>query len=125
MNRRLAWLMAAVLSTPACSSMSPSPVTGLTGVVMRGPVTPVCRADVPCDQPFSAGFTVQKSGQRIAQFQSDASGRFTVSLAPGPYTVVPNADAPIISPSRQSKTVIVLDNSALTTVQLTFDTGIR
>ena len=31
------------------------------------------------------------------QFQSDASGQFTVFLAPGAYTVVPNADAPIIS----------------------------
>jgi len=92
---------------------------------MRGPVTPVCRVEVPCDAPFSAGFTVQKSGQRVAQFQSDTSGRFTVLLAPGPYTVVPNADAPIISPSRQSKMVTVLDNGALTTIQLMFDTGIR
>ena len=105
--------------------MSPSPTTGLTGVVVRGPVTPVCRVDVPCDAPFSAGFTVQKSGQRVAQFQSDATGRFTVFLAPGPYAVVPNADAPIISPSLQSKTVTVLDSGALTMVQLTFDTGIR
>jgi hypothetical protein len=125
MNRCLVWLMAAVLGAPACSATSPSPTTGLTGVVMRGPVTPVCRVDVPCDAPFSAGFTVQKSGQRVAQFQSDATGRFTVFLAPGPYVVVPNADAPIISPSRQSKTVTVLDNGALTMVQLMFDTGIR
>ncbi|HEY3162187.1 MAG TPA: hypothetical protein VGJ78_24665 [Vicinamibacterales bacterium] len=109
----------------ACASTGPSPETGLTGVVIRGPVTPVCRVDVPCDAPFSAGFTVQKSGQRVAQFQSDTSGRFTVFLAPGPYTVVPNADAPIISPSLQSKTVTVLDNGALTMVQLMFDTGIR
>src|SRR5262245_58203280 len=125
MNRRLAWLVAALLSTPACSSMSPSPTTGLTGVVLRGPVTPVCRVDVPCDAPFSATFTVQKSGQRVVQFQSDASGRFTVFLAPGPYMIVPGADAPIISPSIQSKIVTVLDNGALTAVQLMFDTGIR
>ena len=125
MNRRLAWLIVVVVSTTACSSMSPSPTTGLTGVVLRGPVTPVCRVDVPCDAPFSAGFTVQKSGQRVAQFQSDASGRFTVFLAPGPYTVVPNADAPIIGASMQSKPVVVADSGALTVVQLMFDTGIR
>src|SRR6185295_5266936 len=96
MSRRGACLIAAVPAIVACASTGPSPATGLTGVVVRGPVTPVCRVDVPCDAPFSAGFTVQKSGQRVAQFQSDASGRFTVFLAPGPYTVVPNADAPIL-----------------------------
>ena len=125
MTRRRLCLIVVVLAATACSATAPSPTTGLTGVVMRGPVTPVCRVDVPCDQPFSAGFTVQKSGQRVAQFQSDAAGRFTVFLAPGPYTIVPNADAPIISPSLQSKTVTVLDNGALTTIQLMFDTGIR
>jgi hypothetical protein len=109
----------------ACASTMPSPTTGLTGVVLRGPITPVCRVDVPCDAPFSAGFTVQRAGQRVAQFQSDASGQFTVLLAPGVYTVMPNADAPIISPSSQVKSVTVADTGQLTVVRLTFDTGIR
>ena len=92
---------------------------------MRGPVTPVCRVDVPCDQPFSAGFTVEQGSRRVSEFKSDMTGQFTVFLAPGTYTIVPGNDAPIISPSRQSKTVTVLDNGALTTVTLMFDTGIR
>jgi hypothetical protein len=92
---------------------------------MRGPVTPVCRVDVPCDAPFSATFNVERSGRRVAQFQSDAAGQFTVLLAPGTYTVVPNSDAPIISPSSQMKPVTVADNGMLTTVRLMFDTGIR
>ena len=109
----------------ACSSMAPSPVTGLTGVVIRGPVTPVCRVDVPCDAPFTASFTVQQSGRTVAQFQSDASGQFTVFLRPGNYIVVPSADAPIISPGGQAKQVTVADSGTLTTIRLTFDTGIR
>ena len=117
-------LLVAALSA-ACSSTAPSPVTGLTGVVVRGPVTPVCRVDVPCDAPFSASFAVQRSGRIVAQFQSDASGQFTVFLTPGAYTVTPNADAPIISPSSQAKQVTVADTGTLTTVRLTFDTGIR
>ena len=125
MDSREACLIAAVSAIVACASPGPSPATGLTGVVMRGPVTPVCRVDVPCDAPFSGSFAVQRSGRRIAEFQSDAAGRFTVFLAPGPYTVMPNADAPIISPTRQAKTVTVLDNGTLTVVQLMFDTGIR
>jgi hypothetical protein len=109
----------------ACSSTAPSPVTGLTGVVIRGPVTPVCRVDVPCDAPFAASFTVQQSGRTVAQFQSDASGQFTVFLRPGNYIVVPSADAPIISPGGQGKQVTVTDSGMLTTIRLMFDTGIR
>jgi len=124
-NKLVALLLLLALTIWGCASTAPSPATGLTGVVMRGPVTPVCRVDVPCDAPFSGGFSVERSGRRVAEFQSDASGRFTVFLAPGPYTVMPNADAPLISPTRQVKTVTVLDNGTLTVVQLMFDTGIR
>src|SRR5512132_1791885 len=103
----------------ACSSTSPSTTTGLTGVVIRGPVTPVCRVDVPCDAPFSATFSVERSGRRVTQFQSDAAGQFTVFLAPGAYTIVPAADTPIISPTTQGKSVTVADNGMLTVVRLT------
>lgn len=92
---------------------------------MRGPITPVCRIDVPCDAPFSAGFTVLRAGRRVAQFQSDSAGQFNVYLDPGAYTVVPNADAPLISPAAQAKSVTVGDTGLLTLVRLTFDTGIR
>jgi len=125
MSRRGACLVAAVPAIMACASTGPSPATGLTGVVMRGPVTPVCRVDVPCEAPFSAGFTVQRGASRVATFRSDGGGQFTVFLAPGSYTVVPDADAPVISPTRQVKAVTVLDNGTLTVVQLMFDTGIR
>src|SRR4051812_1126106 len=106
----------------SCASAGPSPITGLTGVVMRGPITPVCRVDMPCDAPFSAGFTVQRDGRRVAEFQSDASGQFTVFLAPGAYTVVPNSDAGIISATSQAKSVTVADTGMLTVVRLMFDT---
>jgi hypothetical protein len=119
-------LIAAAAVVAACASApSPSTTTGLTGVVMRGPVTPVCRVDVPCDAPFSATFTVEQDGRRVAQFQSDAAGQFTIYLKPGAYTVVPAADAPIIGASFQRKSVTVADNGMLTVVRLTFDTGIR
>src|SRR6266540_3436431 len=72
-------LIACVL-TAGCGASGPSPATGLTGTVVRGPITPVCRIDVPCDGPFAAG--------------------------------------------AQSKAVTVGDRG-LTTVRLTFDTGIR
>lgn len=93
--------------------------------MVRGPITPVCRVDLPCDAPFSASFTVQRAGRQVAQFRSDSMGQFTVFLEPGAYTVVPNADAPIIAPASQAKSVTVDDTGMLTVVRLTFDTGIR
>jgi len=125
MSRLGALPVAAAFALAACSSTAPSRTTGLTGVVMRGPVTPVCRVDVPCDQPFSAGFTVEQGSRRMSTFTSDASGQFTVFLEPGAYTIVPGPDAPIISPSSQKKPVTVADTGTLTVVQLMFDTGIR
>ncbi len=100
------------------------PSTGLSGIVMRGPITPVCQAQSACDAPFSASFTVQKGGRTVAAFRSDSLGHFDVQLSPGTYVVVPGADAPIISPTSQTRSVTV-GTTGLTAVQLDFDTGIR
>jgi hypothetical protein len=96
----------------------------LTGIVLRGPITPVCRVDVPCDAPFSAGFTVQQGGNTVSHFQSDTAGQFTVWLQPGMYRIVPDADAPIIAPTSQAKDAVV-GQVGLTSVSFMFDTGIR
>ena len=122
MNR---WAIVVVLCAAACGGVAPSPTTGLTGVVLRGPVTPVCRVDVPCEAPFSARFTVRRSGREVAEFQSDSAGQFTVLLEPGRYDVVPAVDAPLISPTVQVKSVTVEDTGRPTVVRLVFDTGIR
>jgi hypothetical protein len=98
--------------------------TGLVGIVVRGPVQPVCQPQVPCDAPFGASFTVQQGSHVITTFRSDAQGRFQVHLPAGTYLIVPGPDAPIISPSSQTKQVVV-GSEGLTQVQLEFDTGIR
>ena len=73
-------LMTAAIATACGNPASSTPTTGLTGVVVRGPITPVCRIDIPCDAPFSAGFSVQQSGRQVGEFRSDSEGRFTVWL---------------------------------------------
>jgi hypothetical protein len=117
-------VIVAVVLAGCSNPLLPKIDTGLTGVVVRGPVTPVCRIDVPCDAPFSAGFNVEQSGRVVSQFRSDGEGRFTVSLEPGAYQVVPQADAPILAPTTQRRAVEVGPNG-LTSVRLEFDTGIR
>ena len=109
----------------ACDQpVSPTVTTGLTGVVVRGPIAPVCQINVACDAPFSAAFSVLQDARRITEFRSDADGRFTVMLRAGIYRIVPAADAPIISPQAQSKMVDV-GPVGLTQVRLEFDTGLR
>lgn len=100
------------------------PATGLTGVVVRGPTQPVCTVDVSCDAPFAAGFQVRQGDRLVATFRSDADGRFEKRLPPGPYRIVPDADAPLLSPQSQSRDVTV-GTDGLTSVRLEFDTGIR
>jgi hypothetical protein len=119
--------MALFMMLAACAGCSGSegPLdTGLTGVVLRGPVTPVCEEDVPCDAPFAATFLVTRSGRGIATFASSSDGHFTVMLPPGDYRIVPTADAPLLAPTAQGHDVVV-GPVGLTTDTLLFDTGIR
>ena len=113
-----------VVATACDQPTSPSSDTGLTGVVVRGPIAPVCEIDKPCEAPFSAAFDVYENSRRVAGFRSDVDGHFTVMLAAGVYRIIPAADAPIIQPLAQVKSVEVLP-VGLTQVRLEFDTGIR
>lgn len=115
----------AAIASAGCVNPIVGRDTGLIGVVVRGPIQPVCMANEPCDDaPFSAGFTVRQNDRVVARFRSDAEGRFEIRLAPGSYTIVPDSDAPLMQPSAQTKEVVV-GAVGLTTVRLDFDTGIR
>jgi hypothetical protein len=102
----------------------PATATGLSGVVLRGPIMPVCNAIDPCDAAFSSGFQLKKDGVAIGAFRSDTDGCFAVQVPSGNYVVVPDADAPILSPESQMQSVTV-GPDGWTQVELTFDTGIR
>lgn len=113
-----------VAATSCNEPTSPSSDTGLIGMVVRGPVAPVCQVSSPCNAPFSAAFDVYESSRRVAGFRSDADGHFAVTLAAGTYRIIPAADAPLFQPLTQVKTVEVLP-TGLTQILLEFDTGIR
>src|SRR5690349_1694733 len=116
---------ALLIALSACRDFGPDAGTGLlTGTVVRGPVTPVCQVDVPCDAPFSASFVVLRGSVQVAMFHSVADGSFSVLVPAGNLTIVPAADAPIIDPGQQVRTVTA-EAGVTTTVHLVFDTGIR
>jgi hypothetical protein len=59
----------------------------LHGTVMRGPTTPVCRVDVPCDEPAAQiTLSFSRHGQ-TRRAKTDLRGRYRISLAAGLYTV--------------------------------------
>jgi hypothetical protein len=119
----LALLVSAAAGCPM-DGLTSSTSSGIRGEVLRGPVTPVCRVDVPCYAPFAATFYVQRAGVTLATLTSDSTGHFVVYLSPGAYTIVPGPDAPIPFAASQAKSVQV-QAGTLTSAQLTFDTFLR
>jgi len=116
-------LVAGCDAAPLASRTATS--TELHGQTLRGPVQPVCQIGEPCeDVPFSADFTVLEGSRSVATFRSGDDGRFAVALQPGTYTIVPGADAPILNPTAQARSVTVAP-SGVTEVVLAFETGIR
>lgn len=100
--------------------------TGITGQVLWGPIVPGPEAPGQVNEaPFSAFFNVLDAADNaVARFESDDDGNFTVLLAPGEYTIVPDASTPMPNPEQQRKSVTA-PASGFTDVVLRFDTGIR
>ena len=95
------------------------------GHAFRGPTHPACQPYAPCmNAGFSVGFTVLQNDQQVARFRSGADGTFSVDVPIGKVTIVPDSDAPILTPKTQQKRIEV-PSDGLSDVVLRFDTGIR
>ena len=64
--------------------------TGVFGAVLAGPTCPVVTPDEPCPaRPLDAEISAQDDqGAVVASTRTDAGGNYTLSLAPGGYTLV-------------------------------------
>jgi hypothetical protein len=84
----LALLFAGCIAT---ATPIPPANAGVEGQVLIGPMCPVVQAGTPCpDQPFQATLTfLDQNGNTVSRTQSDAQGKFRVSLPPGTYTLRP------------------------------------
>jgi hypothetical protein len=102
------------------STAGAATTTGVRGVVMRGPIAPVCKAEQPCIAPakkvvlhfvrkYSSGWT-----------RTDSTGHFSIALVPGSYAVaIPSAKF-----GYRPRTLTVRANR-VTALNITIDTGIR
>lgn len=102
---------------------------GITGSVFLGPICPVMRnpPDPQCaDKPYAVRLAVTLAGKTevIKEFNSDTSGKFNVSLAPGFYEI---HQAPTLSmlPRCGSKGAIEVTQNTFTQTIVYCDTGIR
>jgi hypothetical protein len=105
-----------------------TPGSGIQGVAMAGPLSPVERPGVPNSAPLPfAIITVQPAGggPEITRQQADGNGRFQIALSPGTYLIVPLPPQPgAVFPRGQSQTVTVPPGQYVELV-IQYDTGIR
>jgi hypothetical protein len=114
-----------ILVLATCSIYSPTPRgSGIEGQVLLGPMCPVVEPGQECpDQPYQATLTVKSpDGLQIMQFQSDAQGRFQVSLVPGEYILHPESPNGIPFAGDQS---FIVETGRYTQIIIHYDSGIR
>ncbi len=72
----------------AAGSAPPAGGTGVTGIVRRGPITPVCAVEVPCDGPApGVAVDVLQNGAVISHVITGPDARYYVLVVPGDYVV--------------------------------------
>ena len=114
--RRAAVLV--VLGFSLVSSAGATTGSGLFGVVMRGPVTPVCTAETPCDAP-AAGVTLKfvRGGVVSGRVVTARDGTYRIALRPGVYAVQ--------GPKRMMPLSAKVVAGRFTRLNFAIDTGIR
>ena len=98
---------------------------GIAGHVFEGPVTPVCRPNVPCTKPFADASVLildRTDRETVGEAVSNTGGSFVVSVPPGAYVVHVGTVGIFPRCPEVQATVGQLD---FTLVQLSCDTGIR
>jgi hypothetical protein len=99
-------------------------LSGLHGIVMRGPTQPVCRMGQACSEPaVGAVLVFSRDGRAVARVRTDVDGRYAVRLAPGTYTVREPV-APKIGTGLRPAVVRVVRGRS-TRADFFIDTGIR
>jgi Carboxypeptidase regulatory-like domain len=84
----LAVLAALTLGCDSAGSAGTGTASGLKGLVKRGPIMPVCRIGVPCDEPApGVKLVFSRSGKVVATATTNQKGWYRVTLRPGRYSV--------------------------------------
>jgi hypothetical protein len=113
-------------ASPAPGSSGAAIEIGIRGQALAGPTCPVERpGDSACAPRPVAGAVIHvlaADGHEVATATTDAAGRFLMAVPAGDYRVVGDASAGTMRPPAAASVTV---GSAITTVQLDYDTGIR
>jgi hypothetical protein len=113
-------VVVALIALAQAAAPTAATTTGVRGVVMRGPIAPVCKAEQPCVAPakkvvlhfvrqYSSGWT-----------RTDLTGHYLLALAPGSYSLqIPSARF------GYRPRVVTVRASRVAVLNITIDTGIR
>jgi Prealbumin-like fold domain len=102
--------------------------SGIQGIAVEGPISPVERPGVPNTRPLAGAIiTVQPAGggQEIARQATDANGQFQIALNPGTYLIVPLPPQPGAFLPRGTPQTVTVPAGAFVNVTVQYDTGIR
>ena len=118
--RILVLALALGLAAPAAGATGES---GLRGVVLRGPTSPVCRVDEPCEAPAANIVLVFKqAGQVVGRTTTGPRGGYRIGLRPGRYAVTTTRRT---IGSGLTPRVVVVPRDRFARVDLHLDTGIQ
>jgi hypothetical protein len=111
-------LLAAVLA-----AFVVTPTTGLHGTVHRGPITPVCRAEDPCDEPAHVTLVFSRLGHVVARVRTREDGSYRIRLRPGRYSVRTTSTS--LFERRTNPATATVPRVGYRRVDFNIDTGIR
>jgi len=122
---RLALLLSSMTLAVAAAAAQAAPPRGtLTGLVTRGPITPVCVLGDPCDEPApNVTLLFMRNGTVAGRTVTDKEGRYRVRLAAGLYGVRRPGVATIdrkLEPNR-----VRVASARTRRIDFSIDTGIR
>jgi hypothetical protein len=111
-------------SAGAGAVTKPSSASGLRGVVMRGPTTPVCFENESCDAPAAnVDLQFRREGVLVARVRTGADGGYRVRLRPGVYAVRVGGVQPVAR--RLTPSEVRVPRGRLARVDFHIDTGIQ
>jgi len=113
-----------ILLLATCSAQPKEKTSGVEGQVLTGPICPVVQEGQACpDQPYQATLTVSRlTGEKIAQIQTEETGRFKIPLEPGEYSLHPDSPSGMPFAGEQ---VFTVGPDQFTQLTVTYDRGIR
>ncbi|MFL5964365.1 MAG: carboxypeptidase-like regulatory domain-containing protein [Gaiellaceae bacterium] len=95
-------------------------LSGLYGLVTRGPTTPVCQVGVPCSAPYGHATLIFSRLGVTRRVTTDARGSYRIGLAPGRWSLrVQNAHF------GWKPTAVTVPSGRYAKVNVSVDTGIR